>query len=252
MATRLCGSWPIRLPFLFLLHRLGKSATGLASPLSPLRHELDLNPAHIRHRAVRQALEEEVLTAHGVDVRVLNALCRFIEARQIRSVLEFGAGTSTLAFSILCSRIAATGANHPLPYVVSIEESDFYAQKAQELLARHGLNGTTRVLHMPLTHRKDYGLVAENYSFDMTVLDNAVPGWQPELVFVDGPSSGGSARAIALIDGIRAYGRLRYVLMDDALRSEELECMRYIARLGLVRFRGVIPAGKGLAVGIRV
>ena len=139
-----------------------------------------------------------------------------------------------------------------MPLVVSIEESEVFAEKTRELLRKHGQEKNARVVRVPLSQRKDYGLTAESYALDIPFLDRELPGWEPELAFVDGPSTGGSARAIALIDGIRAYGRLRYVLMDDGLRADEIECMRYLARRGLVRFRGVIPVGKGLAIGLRV
>ncbi|MCX7591675.1 MAG: hypothetical protein N2255_08615 [Kiritimatiellae bacterium] len=241
----------IRVPILLALHRVGRLCSGEESPLAPLRHDLDLEPEHVRNPEVRRLLESGKLTAYGMDVDVINFLCEFLETNRVTAILEFGSGISTVVLAGLQAAHGA-GSNQPdLPCVISIEESEEYADRTRRILINNGLAKVAAVIHCPLAVRTGEGRAVSCYSFDHHLIGSRFPGWQPELVLVDGPSTGGLSRAMAVSEAVRVFPGIRHVLMDDALRVHELACIRFLERARLVRFKGVVFKGKGLALGVR-
>lgn len=250
---RLCrglyGSAAMPMPHALFFHGLGRRVAGVPSPLFPARKKHLLDPGRIRNVHARTALAGQTLTSHGMDVAAMNIVLDVLARQAVRRILEFGSGVSTVALAAAVrggSSGAAPGAG---PSVVSIEENPEYAARTAAWLAPRQLDGTARVLCCPLVARRIAGQEVRAYEWSLSRFRDAVGDWAPDLVFVDGPSTGRAARAAAIADGASLAAPGCPILMDDALRAQELDVIGIVQRLGIAAFRGVVPVGKGIAVG---
>lgn len=234
-------------PVLLCWRALGYRLTGKASPLLPPPYALGLEPSQIRHPAIRESLAGVRLSHWGMDVECINALARYIEQNRVHSVLEFGSGVSTVVLSLLCRE--AAGGQGARPQVLSFDEGADYADISRCEIEARGLSDVAHVMHCPLGPRLLDGESVQGYSWESSLSEVVPDGWAADLVLVDGPSSGGLARAAAAVDGLACGKPGCLVLMDDGLRDEEIQCMRHLHRREYITFRGVMPVGKGLAVG---
>jgi hypothetical protein len=131
-------------------------------------------------------------------------------------VVECSSGISTLVLA-RCAQISGVG------HVHSLEHDAEFAQKTRELLRTEGLEGHATVYDAPLKPLQLPGWSADWY--DASVLP---PGLAIDLLVVDGPpwfvSKLPRYPAVPVLrDRLQAGAT---VLLDDAARPEEQECVR--------------------------
>ena len=242
------GQTPMPLRVLSILHYGGRILTVNSSPLMPPAKKIDLNSENIVDVEVRMALRDQVLTMWSIDVENLNWIVSYIKENKVKRVLEFGSGLSTVALTIACRYNTGNQDVTLVPYVVSIDESAEFAAQARQLLADLQLDYLAVVIHCPLVDRKLDGHVSKAYKWSIRNMPYLKSGWRADMIFVDGPTSGGLSRALAVIDGLQCGTKDCRVLMDDALRDDEIRSVRYLQERKHVTFAGVIPMGKGIAL----
>lgn len=215
--------------------RLRRRAHGL---LSPERGR----PINSQDRAGLPADLEVVLAratvgGFALEGPSLRRLWRDLVARRPRTLVEFGAGTSTLALAHYCATLGPAGAR-----VVSIEQGPEEVLRVRALLSAAGLAGVVTVVHAPLDGAGSYALAG----LPELVGLRAKVDW----ILVDGPGGPPGCRG-ALAAFIAEHGApgARWFL-DDALREGELRFLREWARHGRLRLEGIVPVGQGIAQGV--
>ena len=221
------------------------------SPLSPPAEEINLSSENIVDAEIRIALRDQPLTRWNIDVENLNWIVSYIKENKVKRVLEFGSGLSTVALTIACRYNAGNQDVTLVPYVVSIDESAEYAAKTRQLLTDLQLEQLAVVIHCPLVDRMLDRHVFKEYEWNIRNMPYLKSGWRADMIWVDGPTSGGLSRALAAIDGLQCGTKDCEVLMDDGLRDDEIRSMHYLQEHKHVTFAGVIPIGKGIALGVR-
>ena len=237
-------SKPVPLEVLSRVNSVAQYVSGESSPLLPVNDRIDLDPAHITNHSVRAALQNQSFSNWNLDIATLNWVSNYIIENRVRYILEFGSGLSTLAWAILCQEHGAKSGSSP--HILSIEQDAEWAVWTQQTLKNLKLDHLAEVLHCPLKNREADGKLYLAYDWSAVRLKS---GWQSDLIFVDGPAAGDLSRALAVIDALSYAKPGCVVLMDDALRHDEIGCIQYLQSQGYVDFQGVIPIGKGLALG---
>lgn len=245
------GLSPVPPWVLSVIHRSGRILTGNSSPLLPPMEEKNLNNEDILDDEVKIALRDQVLTLWNVDAKSLNWIVSYIRENKVKHVLEFGSGLSTVALSITCRRNIENQDATMEPYIVSIEQNAEYAEKTRQLLADLQLCHLAVVIHCPLVDRRLDGHVFKGYEWHIKNMPYLKSGWCADMLFVDGPASGGLSRALAAIEGLQCGFKDCKILMDDGLRDDEIRSMRYLQERKHVTFEGVIPIGTGIALSVR-
>ncbi len=162
-------------------------------------------------------------------------------------VLEFGSGTSTVVFAALAQ---TTGTCR----VVSLDESEDFAERTRARLARHGLQRCAEVLVAPVVWRRLDGWEGFNYAPPAAQIEDALAGVRADLVFIDGPATWfkrrGDCRFGTLL-AARAWAADPAVFVaDDVSRRRDLAIFRRWATLPGVTPLGVIRADHGLGIGL--
>lgn len=162
------------------------------------------------------------------------------------SVLEFGTGYSTFIIASYAARQQAE--NKQPPAITSLEDTRaWYKAQKTNLDASHWGRHVSLV-HAPRTERMLS--VGERQTYDTSTLP---ADFQADFCLVDGPPSprwGGPGREGSVLQAVSLTQKNGWVLLHDALRSEELDILRRLPTLtsGKVRHLGIFPVGKGLAV----
>lgn len=245
------GLSPVPPWVLSVIHRSGRILTENSSPLLPPMEAKNLNNEDILDDEVRMALRHQVLTLWNVDAESLNWIISYIRENKVKHVIEFGSGLSTVALSITCRRNIENQDVTKEPYVVSIEQNAEYAEKTRQLLTDLQIRHLAVVIHCPLVDRSLDGNVFKGYDWHIRNMPYLKSGWCADMIFVDGPASGGLSRAHATIEGLQCGIKDCKVLMDDGLRDDEIRSMRYLHKCKHVTFEGVIPIGTGIALSVR-
>lgn len=163
-------------------------------------------------------------------------LARLVAAADRHSVLEYGAGTSSLLFSTVLSRRAGGR-------LTSIEHQPEYAETAWQQVQRMRVNAKLHVARLRLQLSR-YGAM---YSYDVprTLLAERAPF---DLMFIDGPP-GVFGRDAAVYQAFDYLAHGAYVVLDDASRPAEMTAVRRwldtFPGLSLVHYD---EGGRGIAV----
>ena len=241
----------IRPGFLFFLHRVGRRLVWRESPLLSSHGKMELRLSEISDERVRMALGGEgSITRWSLDVRSLNWLVAWMKKHRPARTLEFGSGLSTVAMAAVISDYGLPEGKGPCPALISIEQEQDQAERTRKLLGALQLDHVATVIDCPLVEREFDGKVLNAYQDPGT--DPLWPSseWRADMMLVDGPCVGSTlARALAVADGLQLASPESAVIMDDAFRCQEVRCIRYLQSHGLVAFGGILPIGKGLAVG---
>jgi predicted O-methyltransferase YrrM len=168
----------------------------------------------------------------------LTEIARTALERRPETIVECGSGASTIVLAY-CAKRNGKGR------VLSLEHEPVYAEATRSALRRHGLSDWATILDAPLTSHTIAGATWRWYD-DSTIADLS----GIDFLIVDGPpeNTGRWARYPA---GPRLFSRLSpgaVVMLDDALRPDELEILaRWAREYGeLVQTR--LPLEKGAAV----
>lgn len=162
-------------------------------------------------------------------------------------VLEFGSGCSTVLFAALCAR-AGEGAR-----IVSLDENETFAARTRAMLREFGLAGAATIVVAPVGRRTIGDWTGEMYRPAEPAMRRALDGRPPDLVFVDGPANWLGKRGdcrFGTLPAALAWAEDGCVFAaDDALRRRDLAIVRRWAALPFVEMHGIVPVGRGLAVG---
>jgi len=187
-------------------------------------------------------LGEEELGMWTMAVDTLEALGRMVAARRPALIMEFGSGVSTLCLGQFMRTSGCVSAG---PAVISIEQSQEYAQKTRDLLSKHGLSDVCDVLHAPLQPCEFEGEASVCYAIDGGQLSASLGERGVDLLVVDGPAGDRFPTALSVAEFLSPKAM---IVLDDAWRDAELEVARRWALLPWLRVEGILPVGKGLLV----
>lgn len=181
----------------------------------------------------------------GETAHALAALFTVIRPRR---VLEFGSGCSTVLLAALCAH--AGGGRR----VVSLDERPAYMARTQKLLDGFGLGQHVTTLVAPVTDSIFGGWAGRTYRPDRDTLRLALAGERADFVFVDGPANWlgrrGDCRFGTLPLASAFVADEALFVADDALRPRDLTIVLRWRSLPYIEVRGILPVGRGLAVGI--
>jgi len=182
---------------------------------------------HATRRAVNNGTDCAWLTAwlpaHGmefggyaVDADLAAVLRSEVRHGGCRTIVEFGAGLSTLTMALALEELGVDGA------IVSFEASRDFADQVTAVLADAGLSQRARVIHAPISSHVVAGRVVQWH--DPEVVVREVPR-TIDLLFIDGPVSVDSWSrwpAVELLWSNLPPGSV--ALLDDSRRRREHQC----------------------------
>jgi predicted O-methyltransferase YrrM len=178
-------------------------------------------------RAVQNCADTSALTAwlpehnmefggYAVDADLASVLRSHVRHGRHRSIVEFGAGLSTLTMALALHELGDEGA------IVSFEASRDFTDQITQLLADTGLAERARVVHSPVGPRMIHG--REVSWHDPEVITIQAPA-KIDLLFVDGPVSVDSWSRWPALETL--WGHLvpgSVTLLDDSRRRREHRC----------------------------
>ena len=136
-------------------------------------------------------------------------------------MIEFGSGESTIA-------IAATLKSGGQGSLLTIEHDSFFADKARERLAQHGLADRVEVRIVPMHDYESCMGFPKFASYDLSGLETDL-----DVALVDGPivgQFGEGTRAVPIRWCIERLAEGRVAYLDDAYRSAEKQVIAAIKR----------------------
>jgi predicted O-methyltransferase YrrM len=153
---------------------------------------------------------------YAVDADLASVLRSHVRHGGHRSIVEFGAGLSTLTMSLALAELGVEGS------IVSFEASRGFADQVTSMLGDAGLSARARVVHAPLGSHVVNG--REVRWHDPEVICRAVPD-HVDLLFIDGPVSVDSWSRWPAVELLwRRLGRDSVILLDDSRRRREHQC----------------------------
>jgi hypothetical protein len=193
---------------------------------------------------VRRLVAEAEENPFAAGTEALNFLDARVERLRPRAILEFGSGVSTL---VLAARMAALHGESG-PRVFSIDESERYLDETRRMLDALGLAQHARLTRREVREQVICGRATACYDIDDAFLRSFLVT-APELVFIDGPSGGGTVRLGTLPVVLRHLDPRCTFFLDDALREDEIEVASVWQTLPEVDFTAVHVVGHGLLEG---
>ena len=174
----------------------------------------------------------------AVDAPAIDRLVELVRGERPPAVVEFGSGTSTVILASLLREMHGEGLR-----VVSFEQDPAWAEHTRGALAERGLDGTARVIQLPVGER---GEGPPGYL--LTDQANALLAeLAPRLIFVDGPTLISGASRLGAVEIVAPHLREdATLLLDDALRDAELCVAEVWDDRGDVTVHGIRPTPKGL------
>lgn len=184
----------------------------------------------------------------SIRAETAHALAALFTVVRPRRVLEFGSGSSTVLLAALCAHVG--GGRR----VVSLDERPAYMARTRKLLDRFGLAQYATTLVAPVTDSIFGSWVGRTYRPDRDTLRLALAGERADFVFVDGPANWlgrrGDCRFGTLPLASAFVADEALFVADDALRPRDLAIVLRWRSLPYIEVRGILPVGRGLAVGI--
>lgn len=220
--------WCISLP----LKWMGEGA------LMPLPRRRMARTAEFLPFELKELLGESELGMWAMDDQTIAYLWKELQRRKPRTILECGAGVSTLV-------LAAYAASQPdrEVHVVSVEQSEDVRRATAVQLRSRGIGERVNVLHVPLNEAGSYDLQPDE-------LLKATVGRPFDCVVIDGPAGPSGCRTPILpaVTSMCAPGARWF--LDDALRGSEINTLASWSSRNDIEIAGVVMVGKGLAIGI--
>lgn len=208
--------------------------------LSRVKHPA---PAMARKR-IRRIVAEAETDVFAMGTEALNFLDERVRQLRPNAILEFGSGVSTV---VLAGRMAEIHGGDD-PRVFSVDESERYLAKTHQMLEQAGLGECTRLAHREVHERVICGHSTACYDIDDSFLRQFL-ATAPDLLFVDGPSGGGTVR-FGTLPLVLGHTRVPCTFfLDDALREDEIHVGSLWRKLTGVEFAAVHVVGHGLLEG---
>jgi predicted O-methyltransferase YrrM len=193
---------------------------------------------------VRRLVAQANKNPFAAGIEALNFLDARIERIRPKAVLEFGSGVSTL---VLAARMAALHGETG-PRVFSIDESESYLDETRRMLNSVGLAEYARLAQREVHEQVICGRATACYDLDDRFLRSFLLT-APDLVFIDGPSGGGTVRFGTLPLVLRHLDQRCTFFLDDAFRNDEIELASLWQTFPQVDFAAVHVVGHGLLEG---
>jgi Methyltransferase domain len=193
---------------------------------------------------VRRVVTSAAANSFAVGTESLNFLDGRVGQLRPEAILEFGSGVSTV---VLAARMVDLH-GRDRPRVFSVDESKRYLDETQRMLNSAGLSGCARLAHREIREQVIHGRSTACYDIDESFLDSFLE-LVPDLLFVDGPSGGGSVRfgTLPLVLGRTAIPCTFF--LDDALRESEIHVASLWRDLTGIELAAVHVVGHGLLEG---
>ena len=231
---------PVPLPLL----RFGRSIAPFDNALTPRKGIAVLDPRLIDDVGMRRAFEGEAFDEWSLNHEAINLLRQRVLQIWPHSVLEFGSGVSTVVFSYLLRQHFADDAVR----VISVEQNADFAARTETLLLRapdreRRCNSSPGTAHQAFEGEP----VSSSYDLGDEILGAGVLGHSAiadlhRRALRQGP--GARARAAA---NPPHPTRPTTVILDDALRDNEMKILEAWAALPGVSVKGISLIRKGLA-----
>jgi predicted O-methyltransferase YrrM len=173
----------------------------------------------------------------------LNLLEEHLRAARPRYTLEFGCGLSTFCTAALLSEIWGRDGDWR---IFGIEQDERHAAWVRSILARLDLDDHVSIKVAPLARQSSLGVEIQSYGLTEAEMGEFLGDHRPSFVVIDGPFGDGPVRMPTLPLALPFLAENAVVLLDDALRDNELMIIKAWRNLG-VRVHGVRPIRAGLA-----
>lgn len=239
MAASVYGSHPVPLPLL----RFSRALATYDNPLTPRSGVPILDPAKIEDRDLAWLFEGRGFTEWSLNHDAINFLRRLYLDLQPEAVLEFGSGVSTAVFSYLMRDQIAEGDAR----LVSVEQSADFAAETMTMLQRAGLEDAPRFVVSGMREDTFDGERVSCYGMSDDFLTGVVADVQPSLIFIDGPFGAGPVRGPILPRLLPYLTVPTTVILDDALRDNEMRILDAWSNLPGVTVKGIHLIRKGMA-----
>lgn len=190
-----------------------------------------------------EALDDVELGGWPLDIETIEWLGKYISENKPRGIIEFGSGYSTVCLAYYLRLIWGGDGGIRL---FSIEQNEEYAFKTTNLLTSLGLSNIVTVLWRPLAKKTVLGNNTVCYNIQNDEIVNIITDQSIDMCIVDGPiaSTGSRYGTIPLV--YNAMNKDAVVILDDALRDEELKIATIWEKEMLINIQGIIPIGKGI------
>jgi hypothetical protein len=224
------------------LQAWASESTDTPNPLSP--PTIEHKGIQLQDRELAQRLADETFGGWSPEIEALDWLVDLISRERPRTFLEFGSGRTTVCWCVVLNRIyGPTGFR-----ILSLDQDAENVERATKRL--EGLEGRTacRIVHAPLKPTMVNDKATSVYDIDQ--VDPALFAWlgKAEFVFVDGPYAKGPCRYGALPKVRPHLASGARVVLDDALRGEELRAASLWSQDGFL-IEGLITLGQGIMLG---
>jgi predicted O-methyltransferase YrrM len=193
---------------------------------------------------VRRIVAAAESNPFAAGTEALNFLGACVRRLRPRAILEFGSGVSTLVFA---THMAALHGGEG-PWVFSIDETQDYLDKTRQMLESVGLGSCARLAQCNVREQVICGHATACYDIDQRFLCSFLPT-APDLVFIDGPSGGGTVRFGTLPLVLRHLNAGCTFFLDDAIRDDEIHVASLWQTLPEIEFAAVHLVGHGLLEG---
>jgi hypothetical protein len=202
----------------------------------PPLQSLAASGASLRVQELRELLFEDHVGTWALDARSLEFLWRKLLQDRPNTIIECGAGASTL----MLARYAAHVSGAPV-VVISFEQDPSVKAQVEQRLAALGAS-TCRVLHAPVSASGDY-------AFDIVAAAEQLGSRRADWLLLDGPAGPDGCRLSTLpqLSPLCRAGARWF--LDDAFRAGELGILREWQTMPGIHVDGIHPIGKGLATG---
>lgn len=188
-------------------------------------------PEDVRSRLA--ALPAGFVTDFSLHPESAHILFSLVREREYSTVVECGCGISTIMLALATEGRDAT--------VISLEHDPEWLSLTKHALATLRLHDRVSLRHAPLC----------NVPFDDTPCYGyppaALTGVEPQLLFIDAPPQTIGRKGV--LPAVAKYlKRGTTILLDDARRDSERECVESWCRHGVARLKGYCGLGQGIAV----
>jgi hypothetical protein len=218
--------------------RFALRGTATANALAP--HLSPTNGEALRIPLLRRLLAEDELGAWALDPATVDFLWARLHLDRPVSIIECGAGTSTVVLAAYADRVRRTSGQQVR--IVTVEQSTSVRQIVLERLTRLNLAAHVLIIETPTAHDGSYTL-------DPAAIGSGLSGQRADWLLIDGPAGPDGCRTPALVQlrALCAPGGRWY--LDDAFRDGELRALRSWAATPGIHVSGIYPVGKGVATG---
>lgn len=172
-----------------------------------------------------------------LDYEILNFLWVELDIHKPKVILEFGSGTSTKLFFKYFSK--QTDQKYTL---ITIDQDKDFLNKTINDLGAVSPNTSFYPALCPL--------IKTGYKIDCNYLNDIIKKFgKIDMILIDGPSGGWMIRENTLPSILEFCNKGAKWYLDDAFRDSEMEILRKWKRQPLIKMKGILNYGKGLAIG---